>query len=315
MGEHDVPEINAGHIRVSESIPERILADVVANSEDNTIETVSEIAQYMVAPTDFDASAEIAVSHETISNMISSTTRSEIDSLINSVAAAPSTSDEMIDRIREIEEARTDDVVFRYTVDEEPADNRTAADASSRISDIVSAQYRNIAAIRDVAYRRHLNAEWIGARVYTDTGTRVYTDTGTESIASTESEHHRLHFTVMNITIIYNVNELDRMERRPGTLVIMANGERTWISDAGGRFCELRGNVQLTTSEYGYASVEADAIYEPESLRNRAFILNENDPRLEFMNAFKSKTITPATCDECGAPVKNRTCVYCHKRF
>ena len=315
MGEHDVPEINAGYIRVSESIPERILADVVANSEDNTIETVNEITQHIAVPADFDASAEIAVSHETISNMISSTTRSAIDSLISSVAAAPSTADGMIDRIREIEAARTDDVVFRNTVDEEPADNRTSADVLSDISGIVSAQYRNIAAIRDVAYRRHLSAEWIGERVYTDTGIRVYTDTGTASIDSTASERQRLHFTVMNITIIDDVNELDHMERRPGTLVIMANGERTWISDAGGRFCELRGNVQLTTSVNDYASVEADRIIEPESLRNRYFVLDENDPRLMFMNEFKLNTKTPETCDECGAPVKNRTCVYCHKSF
>lgn len=299
MGEHDVPEINAGYIRVSESIPERILANIAANSEDNTSETVNEITQHIAVPTDFDASAEIAVSHETICNMISSTTRSAIDSLISSVSAAPSTYDEMIDRIREIEEARTDDVIFRHTVYEEPADNRTAAAVSSRISDMVSAQYRNVAAISDFANRRHLNAEWIGTRESSDIS----------------SERQRLHYTVMNITIINNINDLDRMERRPGTLVIMANGERTWISDVGGRFCELRGNVQLTTREYGYASVEADEIIESEPLRNRYFVLDENDPRLTFMNAFREKNKTPGTCDECGAPVKNRTCVYCHKRF
>lgn len=299
MGEHDVPEINAGYIRVSESIPERILANIAANSEDNTSETVNEIAQHIAVPPDFDTSAEFAVSHETISDMISSTTRSAIDSLISSVSAAPSTADEMIDRIREIEETRTDDVIFRYTVDEEPADNRTAAAVSSRISDMVSAQYRNVAAISDFAYRRHLIADWIGTRESSDIS----------------SERQRLHFTVMNITIINNINDLDRMERRPGTLVIMANGERTWISDAGGRFCELRGNVQLTTRVNGYMSVEADEIIESEPLRNRYLVLDENDPRLTFMNAFREKNKTPATCDECGAPVKNRSCVYCHKRF
>lgn len=310
MGEHDVPEINAGYIRVSESIPERILADVAANSEDNTIETVNEITQHIAVPADFDASAEIAVSHETISDMIASTTRSAIDSLISSVAAAPSTADGMIDRIREIEAARTDDAVFRYAVDEEPADNRSitfTANMTSGISDQINRYFGRFVDVRRGVNGSYVNAEW--------NGSREYTDTGTASIASAASERQRLHFTVINITIIYNVNELDRMERRPGTLVIMANGERTWISDAGGRFCELRGNVQLTTREYGYASVEADEVIESESLRNRYFVLDENDPRLTFMNAFREKNKTPGTCDECGAPVKNRTCVYCHKRF
>lgn len=307
MGEHDVPEINAGYIRVSESIPERILADVAANSEDNTSETVNEITQYMAVPADFDASAEIAVSHETVSNMISSTTRSEIDSLINSIAATPSTADGMIDRIREIEAAITDDVVFRYTVDEEPADNRTEPNVASGISDQINRYFGRFVDVSGVVTGSYVNAEWNGSREYTDTGTTY--------IANTTPERQRLHFTVTNITIIYNVNELDHMERRPGTLVLMANGERTWISDAGGRFCELRGNVQLTTSVNDYASVEADEIFEPETLRNRSFILDENDPRLTFINAFRKKIKTPATCDECGAPVKNRSCVYCHKRF
>lgn len=310
MGEHDVPEINAGYIRVSESIPERILADVVANSEDNVIETVSEIAQHIATPIDFDTSAEIAVSHETISNMMSSATRSAIDSLISSVAATPSTADTMIDRVREIEAAGTDDVVFRYTVDEEPADNRRitfTANMSSGILDQINRYSGQAVDAGRVVTGSYVNAEW--------NGSREYTYTGTASIASTASERQRLHFTVVNITIIYDVNELDHMERRPGTLVLMANGERTWISDAGGRFCELSGNVQLTTSAYGYSSVEADEIFEPETLRNRNFTLDESDPRIKFINAFRKKIKTPATCDECGAPVKNRSCVYCHKRF